>query len=39
MNPLVQLREFGQSPWYDYVRRGELYGLVITLPSFASPPR
>ena len=22
MNPLVQLREFGQSPWYDYIRRG-----------------
>jgi transaldolase/glucose-6-phosphate isomerase len=24
MNPLVQLREFGQSPWYDYIRRGLL---------------
>jgi len=22
MNPLVQLQEFGQSPWYDYIRRG-----------------
>jgi transaldolase len=22
MNPLVQLRECGQSPWYDYIRRG-----------------
>ena len=22
MNPLVQLREMGQSPWYDYIRRG-----------------
>ena len=22
MNPLVQLRELGQSPWYDYIRRG-----------------
>ncbi|WP_447968984.1 bifunctional transaldolase/phosoglucose isomerase [Nitrospira sp. M1] len=22
MNPLVQLREQGQSPWYDYIRRG-----------------
>jgi len=22
MNPLVQLRTFGQSPWYDYIRRG-----------------
>ena len=22
INPLVQLREFGQSPWYDYIRRG-----------------
>ena len=22
MNPLVQLRESGQSPWYDYIRRG-----------------
>ncbi len=22
MNPLVQLGEFGQSPWYDYIRRG-----------------
>ncbi len=22
MNPLVQLRDFGQSPWYDYIRRG-----------------
>ncbi len=22
MNPLVQLREEGQSPWYDYIRRG-----------------
>ncbi len=22
MNPLVQLREYGQSPWYDYIRRG-----------------
>lgn len=22
MNPLVQLREFGQSPWYDSIRRG-----------------
>ena len=22
MNPLVQLREIGQSPWYDYIRRG-----------------
>jgi transaldolase/glucose-6-phosphate isomerase len=21
MNPLVQLRECGQSPWYDYIRR------------------
>ncbi len=33
MNPLVQLREFGQSPWYDYIRRGlitsgELKGLI-----------
>ena len=24
MNPLVQLGEFGQSPWYDYIRRGLL---------------
>jgi transaldolase/glucose-6-phosphate isomerase len=24
MNPLVQLHEFGQSPWYDYIRRGLL---------------
>lgn len=24
MNPLVQLREAGQSPWYDYIRRGLL---------------
>ena len=22
MNPLVQLQEFGQSPWYDYIRKG-----------------
>ena len=22
MNPLVQLGEFGQSPWYDYIRKG-----------------
>lgn len=22
MNPLLQLREIGQSPWYDYIRRG-----------------
>lgn len=22
MNPLLQLREVGQSPWYDYIRRG-----------------
>jgi transaldolase/glucose-6-phosphate isomerase len=22
MNPLIQLRELGQSPWYDYIRRG-----------------
>lgn len=22
MNPLVQLQKFGQSPWYDYIRRG-----------------
>ena len=22
MNPLVQLRDLGQSPWYDYIRRG-----------------
>ena len=22
MNPLLQLREFGQSPWYDFIRRG-----------------
>lgn len=22
MNPLVQLRDVGQSPWYDYIRRG-----------------
>jgi len=22
MNPLIQLRECGQSPWYDYIRRG-----------------
>jgi len=22
MNPLVQLSEYGQSPWYDYIRRG-----------------
>jgi transaldolase/glucose-6-phosphate isomerase len=22
MNPIVQLRECGQSPWYDYIRRG-----------------
>jgi transaldolase/glucose-6-phosphate isomerase len=22
MNPLRQLREIGQSPWYDYIRRG-----------------
>jgi len=22
MNPLVQLRDAGQSPWYDYIRRG-----------------
>ncbi len=22
MNPLVQLRDYGQSPWYDYIRRG-----------------
>ncbi|MCA9471409.1 MAG: bifunctional transaldolase/phosoglucose isomerase [Nitrospirales bacterium] len=22
MNPLVQLEECGQSPWYDYIRRG-----------------
>ena len=22
MNPLIQLQEFGQSPWYDYIRRG-----------------
>jgi len=22
MNPLLQLRECGQSPWYDYIRRG-----------------
>jgi transaldolase / glucose-6-phosphate isomerase len=22
MNPLIQLREYGQSPWYDYIRRG-----------------
>ncbi|MDH5775976.1 MAG: transaldolase, partial [Nitrospirota bacterium] len=22
MNPLVQLRACGQSPWYDYIRRG-----------------
>ncbi len=22
MNPLVQLHECGQSPWYDYIRRG-----------------
>ncbi|RMH08287.1 MAG: bifunctional transaldolase/phosoglucose isomerase [Nitrospirae bacterium] len=22
MNPLIQLREAGQSPWYDYIRRG-----------------
>ena len=21
-NPLVKLREFGQSPWYDYIRKG-----------------
>ena len=33
MNTLVQLREFGQSPWYDYIRRGlitsgELQGLI-----------
>lgn len=24
MNPLVQLRNAGQSPWYDYIRRGLL---------------
>src|SRR5438128_152383 len=22
INPLIQLQEFGQSPWYDYIRRG-----------------
>jgi transaldolase / glucose-6-phosphate isomerase len=22
VNPLVQLQEYGQSPWYDYIRRG-----------------
>jgi transaldolase len=22
MNPLVQLRDAGQSPWYDYISRG-----------------
>ena len=22
MNPLVELQKFGQSPWYDYIRRG-----------------
>ena len=22
MNPLIQLHELGQSPWYDYIRRG-----------------
>ena len=22
LNPLVRLREFGQSPWYDYIRKG-----------------
>ena len=22
MNPLIQLRDQGQSPWYDYIRRG-----------------
>lgn len=22
MNPLILLQEFGQSPWYDYIRRG-----------------
>ena len=22
MNPLVKLRDLGQSPWYDYIRRG-----------------
>jgi transaldolase/glucose-6-phosphate isomerase len=33
MNPLAQLREVGQSPWYDYIRgglitSGELQGLI-----------
>ena len=33
MNPLVQLRECGQSPWYDYIQRrmitsGELQSLI-----------
>ena len=22
MNPLIKLQEYGQSPWYDYIRRG-----------------
>lgn len=24
INPLLQLRQYGQSPWYDYIRRGLL---------------
>ena len=33
MNPLVELQAFGQSPWYDYIRRGlitsgELKGMI-----------
>ncbi len=33
MNPLIQLQQFGQSPWYDYIRRdliisGELTALI-----------
>ncbi|MEW6323983.1 MAG: bifunctional transaldolase/phosoglucose isomerase [Nitrospirota bacterium] len=29
-NPLVQLQQFGQSPWYDYIRRGLLTSGELT---------
>ena len=34
INPLLQLAQYGQSPWYDYIRRGlltsgELHRLII----------
>ena len=32
MNPLFRLRDFGQSPWLDYIRRGLITSGGLKLP-------